>query len=147
MEPIERTYKVSIHGGDEISLQLSEVNDQIEKASFKMVVCQALIEKVNAIKHTFNGPLSQIKVPTGTEHYDLLLRELVLKVKKQWPKQKNKKIVCLCGQLTVQDIHQRIFTGSRTVSSVREGTYEGTQCTFCVQEIKSLLELHCPSKD
>ncbi len=49
------------------------------------------------------------------------------------------RLVCLCNQVTAQEILAILKAGARTTADVQEFTMAGTGCTRCVREIDALV--------
>ena len=55
---------------------------------------------------------------------------------------KKKRLVCLCNQVSVQEIKKILKAGALTVADVQQFTAAGTGCGRCVQEITAIVEKH-----
>jgi len=51
----------------------------------------------------------------------------------------SQRLVCLCNQVTAQEILAILKAGALTTADVQEFTMAGTGCTRCVREIESIV--------
>jgi bacterioferritin-associated ferredoxin len=53
-----------------------------------------------------------------------------------------KRLVCLCNQVTAPEIKKILRAGALTTSEIQKLTSAGTSCGRCIREIDALLENH-----
>ena len=51
-----------------------------------------------------------------------------------------KRLVCLCNQVSEQEIKKILRTGAFTIADVQKFTAAGTGCGRCVREISAIVE-------
>ena len=57
-----------------------------------------------------------------------------------------KRLVCLCNHVSVQEIKKILKSGALSVADVQQFTAAGTGCGRCVQEITAIVEKHKTGK-
>ena len=53
-----------------------------------------------------------------------------------------KRLVCLCNQVSVQEIKKILHAGALTLAEVQQHTAAGTSCGRCVREIEAIIKKH-----
>ena len=56
------------------------------------------------------------------------------------------RLVCLCNQVTAQEILAILRAGARNTADIRNFTMAGTGCTRCVREIDDLVETYMATR-
>lgn len=134
------TYRAALRGGDEITVVVKINNGVIVSSQWRVVGRESLVEAVRQWKPTFQGSLTDLKVPTGTSLETLLLRQLVMKVKGTWGEQPSDPELCHCRKISQENVERAIILGAHTVEKVRQRTSANTGCGTCLPDIEDLLK-------
>ena len=135
-------YKVGIKGGDELELTLETDNlGNITGSQWKITGSLELIAAAQSLKLKLTGPKTSLTVPQGKEFSELLLKELVLRIRGEWPDGEGVEL-CHCRNVPQKVVERAILLGADTVEKVRQRTSANTGCGTCMPEVERLLKLY-----
>lgn len=137
MSTVDGNKKISagLQGRDSI-----EVNTEsaIPKVSFRG--CTELMGLLQSMRKNFGNDLHQWPVPHGTSHSEILLRELILKLRGQWQYPSPEEEICHCRNVSCFTIDQAIIAGAHTVEVVSRQTSASTACGTCRNEVQKMID-------
>nr|HPI40551.1 hypothetical protein [Pseudobdellovibrionaceae bacterium] len=76
--------------------------------------CDHFLNQVKILKSNSGKDISLWKIPFGSNHVDLLIKELILKVRGEWDHPVQYDEVCHCRQISAQDIDTAIVWGAHS---------------------------------
>lgn len=139
---MQKEFSAGIPGGDEVQVQVTFSQDgQITKSQWKVVGSLDLIERARTLQAGLRGPVMAIAPPSGTTFSELLLKELILKIKGEWPEEPEPEL-CHCRNVPQKIVERAILLGAHTVEKVRQRTSANTGCGTCLPEVERLLKLY-----
>jgi len=100
--------------------------------------CQELLESLRRLQATGEDPSLWV-LPNGNNHSDLLLRELILKVRGEWVYPYQHEELCHCRSVATEIVDQAILAGAHTTSSVSARTSASTACGTCRPDVQKIL--------
>lgn len=135
------TNKISVKISDQDSLSLEYTDDNGHMTNVKVVArgCFDLLKQAQALRQTLNGPISDLKLPSGSDHTSLLARELILRVKGQWLPPYLDDEICHCRAVETRKVIESIYTGARTALAVSQQTTASTSCGTCRPDVEAML--------
>jgi bacterioferritin-associated ferredoxin len=133
-------FRAAIVGGDEVEVVLHLNGQIIDKSEWKVIGREALYVAVHGLKSQMKGPLSSLSVPEGRSPEQLLLRELVLKIKGLWGDAPSDPELCHCRKISQANVERGIILGAHSIEKVRQRTSANTGCGTCMPEIEELLK-------
>lgn len=138
--------KVELESQDIVEVEIHLKKDQIVFLELKSIACSEMqaqlkifendLKKISSESSKTLEGLAEIK---GTTHSQMLLRELILKLKSQWNPPYKEEELCHCRQISTQKVDQSILRGCHSVSQISEKTSAGTSCGTCRPDIEKLL--------
>ncbi|MEK6553994.1 MAG: (2Fe-2S)-binding protein [Bdellovibrionota bacterium] len=134
------TEKISIPGREEIFGQL-EIDDNgiIQKSSLKVIGGPDLIRLAEKWRSRMTGGLGDLSYPVGTTTAEMLMRELILKLKGQWKYPYEAEEVCHCRVVACETIDRAIVVGAHTPKKVSEWTSASTACGTCRPDVEAMI--------
>jgi bacterioferritin-associated ferredoxin len=139
---MQKIIQAGIPGGDEVHLTLYLRGDgQIEKTQWKVTGSLELIEAAHKLNGELKGDLQKVPAPQGTGFPQLLLKELLLKAKDQWPGEDQPEL-CHCRNVPQKIVERAILMGAHSVEKIRQRTSANTGCGTCLPDVERLLKLY-----
>lgn len=139
---MQKDFSAGITGGDEVQVHVTFSSDgQITHSKWKVIGSLELVEKARALQPGLRGPVSGLSLPQGTSFSELLLKELILKIKGEWPDEPEPEL-CHCRNVPQKIVERAILLGAHTVEKVRQRTSANTGCGTCLPEVERLLKLY-----
>ena len=123
--------RIGNEGRDWLTADLVIENDAIEKAVLKGSGCSTFLLKLDALREHLKGPIAELEVPTGTDHADMLMRELVLRIKGEWEFPYQEEELCHCRMVPSKVVDAAIINGADTIADICRRTNAGTGCGTC----------------
>jgi bacterioferritin-associated ferredoxin len=137
-----KTVHAGVPGGDEVSLTLflTESGD-IKKSEWRVTGSLEMIEEAQNLKNKMKGPLASAPLPEGFSFQKLLLKELLLKAREEWPGEDEQEL-CHCRNVPQKIVERAILLGAHSVEKVRQRTSANTGCGTCLPDVERLLKLY-----
>ena len=109
-----------------------EVNgDQMLTQRIRACGSLTFLRAIALLRSSLNGPMKSIHPPKGASTSDLIIRELILRIKGEWRLPYIEAELCHCRAIPTETVEQAIIYGAHTVESVATRTTAGTACTTC----------------
>lgn len=86
-----------------------------------------------------NGTLSALPLPAGNSPFEILLREILLKMKGEWKFPYEEAEVCHCRVVSLETVDAAIICGAHTPQKVSEWTSASTACGTCRPDVTAIL--------
>lgn len=131
---------VVLSGRDELHLQLRIDGDEIKSATLTGVGCSELLQLIQLWRPRLSGKLTNLELPSGLGHAEILFRELILKAKGEWDFPYKEDELCHCRAVATCKVDDAIITGARNVVLVSQRTSAGTSCGTCKPDIDKVLK-------
>jgi hypothetical protein len=98
---------VSLNARDELRLRLKISNGEIVESHLSGIGCTELLEQIDAWRPCLKGPLSQLPLPQGPGHAQVMLRELILKAQGRWNFPYEEEELCHCRAVPTKKSRRR----------------------------------------
>ncbi len=144
---MDKKLHVGIIGRDQLTLNYSLEDGKISAFEVKALGCYEFLKKVETLKTLLNQPLDSLELPPGDKHEDMLVRELILKLKGQWVFPYTDEELCHCRVVPTSIVDQAVLSGAHGVESVSRKTSAGTGCGTCKKDIESVIRYRRFSKE
>ena len=130
-----RKFSVELEGRDRI-----EVNMEGPTPKVQFRGCTELMGLMQSMRKNFGVDLKQWPVPNGTSHSEVLLRELILRLRGEWNYPYKEEEVCHCRSIACRTIDQAIVAGAHTTDIVSRQTSASTACGTCRPEVQKMID-------
>ena len=131
---------IQIPGREEIFGQVElDLDGIIQKSQLKVIGGLALIELAQKWRGELKGKLSDLKYPNGSTTEDMLLRELILKLKGEWKYPYEAEDVCHCRVVSRETVDRAIVVGAHTPKKVSDWTSASTACGTCRPDVEAMI--------
>lgn len=137
---MSETFVAAIVGGDTVEATVTFEKDTVRKIQWKIVGRLALYTAVNQLKSQMLVPKNQLPVPRGKEPEQLLLRELLLKIRGEWGDEPSDPELCHCRKIPQVNVERAIILGAHTIEKVRARSSANTSCGTCLPEVDALFK-------
>jgi bacterioferritin-associated ferredoxin len=116
-----------------------EVSGEGSDRKVKMQGCHALLEQVTALRAAEGPDPQKWKLPEGNSHTDILLRELILKLRGEWLLPYPHEELCHCRTVPTRIVDQAIIAGAHTPEAVSRQTSASTACGTCRPDVEKMI--------
>jgi len=133
-----KTFLVEVLGHDRVEV---ESLDQ-ENFKIKAVGCYAFLELIKTYKNLYGANINKWAIPIGTSHQDLLIKQLILKIRGLWEELSDIGIedeLCHCRKIPAKVVEDCIHKGFADIQSIRRLTSANTACGTCLPEVEKLI--------
>lgn len=131
-----RKFSVGLDGRDHIEVTVDE--NASPKVQFRG--CTELMGLMQSMRKNFGVDLKLWPIPSGTSHSEILLRELILKLKGDWRYPYAHEEVCHCRNVACRTIDQAVIAGAHTTDIVSRQTSASTACGTCRPEVQKIID-------
>ena len=138
-DAVDQKISVCLQGRDEIHLEVILQDDEIVESRLSGVGCLSHLLLLQKWRGQLKGKLQDLPLPEGKEHSEILLREVLLKLKGQWEFPISDKELCHCRMISTQDVDQAIIAGAHTSQKVSDRTSASTACGTCRSDVEELI--------
>jgi bacterioferritin-associated ferredoxin len=137
---------------------MSSVNGSIKTASEKITVelegrdrievdngrvrfrgCSELTALMKALRAEHGEDLQAWPLPEGPSHSEILVRELVLKLRGEWSFPYKEAEVCHCRNVSCKTIDQAVVAGAHSTTIVSRQTSASTACGTCRPDVQRMI--------
>lgn len=133
------TYSAGFLGRDEVSLEVQTQGDEILKSTLKGIGCPNFLKNLAKQRKLLTGKISQIALPQGNTHVDIIFRELILKLQGKWDYPYKEEELCHCRLVPCSVVDQSIVFGANSSEKVAQLTLAGTGCGTCRKNIDKII--------
>ena len=130
-----RKFSVDLDGRDHI-----EVNMDGSAPRVQFRGCTELMGLMQSMRKSFGIDIKQWPIPSGTGHSEILLRELILKLRGEWAFPYKEAEVCHCRGVSCHTIDQAIVAGAHNTATVSRQTNASTNCGTCRPEVQKMID-------
>ena len=128
-------------GREEIKARVELDSEQnIVKAELLGIGGPDFIRAVAAFRERLKGPLAKLEAPAGARAHEIMLRELVLRLKGEWSPPYKDDEICHCRVVPTQTVDLAICTGAHTSRQVSELTAASTACGTCRPDVEAMIQ-------
>lgn len=135
------SFVIEIDGRDRIEATFAD-----GKYSLHVIGCSKLLKLLSELKNKFGSELTKWQLPEGTEHEDLLVRELILRVQGQWKFPYEHAELCHCRNILTRVVDQAITAGAHTTEVVSRRTSASTACGTCRPNVQKIIDYRLGKK-
>lgn len=137
---MKQTFEASIVGGDFVEVTVDVDNHQVTQTKWNVVGRDELYSAVRALQPQVRGDLKKLPVPQGKTPEQLLLRQLMLKIRGEWGDEPSDPELCHCRKIPQSHVERAIILGAHTIEKVRQRSSANTGCGTCMPEVEALLK-------
>jgi bacterioferritin-associated ferredoxin len=133
-----KTFLVEVLGHDRLEVEFKGE----EISSVKAIGCFNFLELINKYVNQYGFNISNWVVPEGKTHQDLLLKQLILKVRGLWKSCSQLGLedeLCHCRKIPSRVVDDCIHRGFADIQSIRRLTSANTACGTCLPEVEKLI--------
>lgn len=124
-----------------------ELKARVELDSHKNIVRAELlgiggpdfIRALSEFRPKLRGSLEALQALEGVAPHDIMLREMVLKLKGQWAPPYTESEICHCRVVATELVDLAICTGAHTSRQVSELTSASTSCGTCRPDVEAMI--------
>lgn len=138
----ESVIRAEILGRDFIEMKILSSGERV----VHYVGCTEFSHQVLGLKQKYGPDPEHWEFSNLGNHWDLLLKEFILKCRGGWEVVYEAKELCHCRNVTTQTIEQAILCGARTTEEVSRWTSAGTACGTCRSHVEAILKVRFLSK-
>ncbi len=117
-----------------------ELNDQMEQLRVHAVVCSSFHKLLSENRQKYGNDIIHWPLPLGSQHQDLLLKELILKLQNKWDFPIKEDEICHCRSISTQRVDQAIISGAHTPEMVSRQTNASTSCGTCRADVEKIIQ-------
>lgn len=125
-----------IKGRDFIQIEL---DDQMKQSRVHAIVCSSFYRLLSEYRQKYGDEMINWPQPQGIEHQDLLLKEIILKLRNEWNFPYQEDEICHCRSVSTERVDQAIISGAHTPEMVSRQTNASTSCGTCRTEIEKII--------
>jgi bacterioferritin-associated ferredoxin len=134
----EKKYIVEMPGRDRIEVLVEASSLANPKVQFRG--CRELMDLMQSMRKNFGANPTKWPVPGGDSHSEMLLRELVLKLRGEWFLAYKEAEVCHCRKVSAATVDQAILAGAHTPQIVSRQTSASTACGTCRPDVERMIQ-------
>jgi bacterioferritin-associated ferredoxin len=140
MGTLKKTARAEIPDREWIELEANiDESGVIQSVSFRAWGCHHLIETgAEAVKQFTNANLKDLKWD-GSDHWNLLLSEVILRLQDQFTLPIADDELCHCRKIPTQKVDNAIVLGAQTPEKVRAWTSASSGCGTCRPNVEKLI--------
>jgi bacterioferritin-associated ferredoxin len=136
-------FQAELKGRDWIEIEISD-NSQ-HKPRVKVVGCTELLSLVRKFQVQYGKDILAWPLPGGSSHSELLLKEVLLKVRGQWTFPYQHEELCHCRSVAAETVDQAIVSGAHTCEIVSRQTSASTACGTCRPDVQNIIDFRLKS--
>lgn len=102
--------------------------------------CLRLLTLVEQYRKEIGTALDLLPMPIGDQHHHMLMREALLKAKKEWDFPYKEEELCHCRKVPTAVVDTSILQGAHTVEQVGKETSAGTACGSCRPHTQKIID-------
>lgn len=136
----EKVYRAELVGRDFIEIDLSQ-----GKARVRVVGCSEFLALMRKLQMQFGNDPQLWPMPTGVSHGELLLKEVLLKMRGEWVYPYEHLELCHCRAIPTEVVDQAIIAGAHTTAMVSRRTSASTACGTCKPDAQKIIDFRLKS--
>ena len=137
-------FRAELKGRDLIEIEVSDINPS-EKPRVKVIGCTEILSLVRKFQVQFGKDPGAWPFPQGHSHSELLLKEVLLKMKGQWAFPYADAEICHCRGVPTEVVDQAIVAGAHQTQAVSRQTSASTNCGTCRPEVQKIIDFRLKS--
>lgn len=102
--------------------------------------CTELMGLMQSMRKNFGVDIKHWPVPSGSSHSEILLRELILKLRGEWNYPYKESEVCHCRGVSCYTVDQAIVGGAHNTATVSRQTNASTNCGTCRPDVQKMID-------
>lgn len=126
--------QVKLNGRDYLEIKI-----QNGRPHFSYIGCFEMHELLQNYRKKQGDNIYEWPVPEGLSHSELLLKELILKLKNQWAYPYTDDELCHCRIIKTEIVDQAILAGAHTPEAVSLWTSASTACGTCRPNVEKMI--------
>ena len=130
----QKNWVVEMQGRDRI-----EVSGEGADRRVRFVGCAKLLHFLESQRDVHGKDPALWPLPEGREHHELLVKELILKLRGQWNHPYTDEEVCHCRTVSLQTVEEAILAGAHTPQAVSRWTSASTSCGTCRPDVERII--------
>jgi bacterioferritin-associated ferredoxin len=127
-------YRAELKGRDLLEAEIID-----NRVQLKAVGCSELLNLIKSLKAR-EPDIQKWQLPDGNAHSELLLRELLMKIRGEWHYPYEHLELCHCRAIPTENVDQAILGGAHTPEKVSRWTSASTACGTCRADVEKILE-------
>jgi bacterioferritin-associated ferredoxin len=131
-------YSVELPGQDRIEVEVDPSAASQPQVRFRG--CHAMMDLMQGMRRNFGVNPAKWPIPEGRSHSEMLLRELVLKLRGEWFLAYKESEVCHCRKVSAEAIDRAILSGAHTPQIVSRQTSASTACGTCRPDVQKMID-------
>lgn len=128
-------YRAELVGRDLIEIDLTQ-----SKARVRVIGCSDCLSLVRKIQVQHGNDPMLWPIPTGATHSELLLKEVLMKMKGQWVYPYEHLELCHCRAIPTEVVDQAIIAGAHDPKTVSRRTSASTACGTCRGDVQKIID-------
>ncbi|MEZ4873190.1 MAG: (2Fe-2S)-binding protein [Bdellovibrionales bacterium] len=133
--------EINLNGHIEFQVQLQlNASGSIESSKVYAVGGHEFLQKVQSFRESLQGPLESLMTPEGSDMADMLIREMVLRLKGEWSPPYTDLNICHCRAIPTAKVDQAIIYGAHTAQTVSKMTSSSTACGTCRPDVELMIK-------
>ncbi|MBX3041001.1 MAG: (2Fe-2S)-binding protein [Bdellovibrionaceae bacterium] len=137
----QKSWIVEIQGRDRI-----EVSGEGAERRVHFIGCAKLLHFLESQKALHGKDPAQWPLPEGLDHHELLVKELILKLRGQWVHPYQEDEVCHCRTVSLQTVEEAILAGAHSPEAVSRWTSASTSCGTCRPDVARIIAFRLGTK-
>ena len=133
--------QVKLNGRDYLEIKVKN-----GKSHFSYIGCFEMHELLQSFRKKHGDNVYQWPMPEGLSHSELLLKELILKIKNQWAYPYTEDELCHCRIVKTEIVDQAILAGAHTPEAVSLWTSASTACGTCRPNVEKMIKYRLSGK-
>jgi bacterioferritin-associated ferredoxin len=136
----EISVEVKLRGRDEVKLCLRvDSNQVIQSGELEGIGCSELLAALMVYRTYLHGPLAALPLPCGSSHVDMIIREVILRIRGEWESPFSEEELCHCRKIPTSDVDVSVLNGCHTLAAVTRATSAGSSCGNCRTDIEKII--------
>lgn len=137
---MKQKFSAFIVGGDSVEVTVTFEKEVLHHMEWSIVGRAELYLAVEKIIPHMRVAKNQLPIPSGKTPEQLLLRELLLKIRGEWGDAPSDPELCHCRKIPQTHVERAIILGAHTIEKVRARSSANTSCGTCLPEVEELFK-------
>jgi len=136
----EKIFRAELVGRDLIEIDLTS-----GKARTKVIGCSEILALMRKYQVQFGNDPQIWPIPQGLSHGELLLKEVLMKMRGEWVYPYKDLEICHCRAVPTEVVDQAIIAGAHTPTAVSRRTSASTACGTCRDDVVKIIDYRLKS--